>query len=226
MQITNKTKKYPCTGYFPTAKDVRFAGAEGLTLPILGEIKLISEDNNLILAIQDCADYARQTYIDGVLTLTNEPEPAAPTSEELLDAARAAALARIEGKCSAAIESGITLDGKHYRLNDNDQKGINAAVALANAGVTEIPFAADGEALTMYSVAQILAVGVAAYKWVLAHKQYRALLEVWRQRETDLTVLGTIDYGKTLPDDLMQTLTADLTAAGIDAAALAAMLTA
>jgi len=72
MYITNKTKKYPCTGYWPRPDVVMFSGVEGVTLPISGEIRLISEDNDLILAIQDCRDYARQIYEGGVLTLTND----------------------------------------------------------------------------------------------------------------------------------------------------------
>lgn len=75
MYITNKAKKYPCTGYHPASNVVRFSGVEGVTLPLTGSIQLISEDNDLILAIQDCGDYARQVYEGNVLTLTNEPEP-------------------------------------------------------------------------------------------------------------------------------------------------------
>ncbi len=72
MYIINKTKKYPCTGYHPGAQDVRF-DVEGVTLPISGMVTLSDEDAFELAAI-DCGDYARQTYVDGVLTLTNEPE--------------------------------------------------------------------------------------------------------------------------------------------------------
>lgn len=85
MYIANKTNKYPCSGFFSGASTVRFAGIEGLTLPISGEIKLISEDDDFELATVYCGDYARQTYENGVLTLTNEPIPVIipPTEEEL-----------------------------------------------------------------------------------------------------------------------------------------------
>lgn len=82
MYIQNKTKKYLCAGYFSTPQTVSFTGVERLTLPISGEIKLVSEDNDLVLATQDCGDYARQVYENGVLTLTNEAEPVPePTPE-------------------------------------------------------------------------------------------------------------------------------------------------
>ena len=76
MYITNKTKKYPCSGYLPTADAVSFFGVEGVTLPLAGDIELVSDCDNLLLAVQNCGEYARQTFTDGVLLLTNEPETA------------------------------------------------------------------------------------------------------------------------------------------------------
>ena len=103
MFIQIDDKKYPCTWYAPTSETAVFTGIEGLTLPVTGTVWLYQdadEDGNaVLLAEQDCGGYSRQTYEDNILTLTNEPEAAAPTIDEL----RAAALGRIEGKCSAAI---------------------------------------------------------------------------------------------------------------------------
>lgn len=220
MHIKIGNDLYPCTGYYPTAQDVRFEGVEGLTPPLTGSITLVSEDNGLILAVQDCGDYARQVYAHNVLTLTNEPEPPAPTAEELLAAARAEALARIKGKCSAAIMSGVTVGGKHYRLNEDDQTAINAAVALVAAGETQIPFAADDGATSMYTAEAVKEVAQTAYKWVLANRKYNAALYAWITRETDTAVLGGIHYGAALPEDL----TAALTAAGIDVGALSGLI--
>ena len=222
MYIANEANTYPCTGYYPTANDVRFAGVEGITLPVSGEIRLVSEDNNLILAIQDCGDYARQTFVDGVLTLTNEPEPAVPTGEEL----RAAAKERISGKCSEAIMSGVTVGEKHYSLSALDQISLNAAVALATAEGATIPYAADDEALTLYTAAQIKAISKAAYDWGVANRTYNGLLDFWRQCEGNAAKLQGMHYGSKLPAALMASLTADLTSAGIDAAAFVAALTA
>ncbi|NLH00423.1 MAG: hypothetical protein GX488_00735 [Clostridiales bacterium] len=224
MHIKIGNDLYPCTGYYPTAQDVRFEGVEGLTPPLTGSITLVSEDNGLILAVQDCGDYARQTYAEGMLTLTNEPEPPAPTAEELLATARAEAYGRIKGKCSAAIMSGVTVGDKHYRLNEDDQTAINAAVALVAAGETQIPFAADDGVTSMYTAEAVKEVAQTAYKWVLANRKYNAALYAWITRETDTAVLAAINYGSALPDDLAAALTAQLTAAGIDSGALAGLL--
>ena len=95
MYITNKTIKYPCTGYFPTANDARFKGVEGLTL-------------------------------------TNVPEPAEPTVEQLLAAARAAALDRIDGKCEVAIVADLTVEGVAYPMTRGTaQDDLARAVARA-----------------------------------------------------------------------------------------------
>lgn len=228
MYITNKTNKYPCAGYHPspTGIDVRFSGVEGVTLPLTGSIMLVSEDSDLILAIQDCGDYTRQTYENGVLTLTNEPEPIAPTVEELLTAAKASALSRINGKCSAAIESGVSVDGVQYPLKKGTaQEALDAAVKQANSGETSIPYGPYGQPYTLYTAAQIYKINKAAYQKAIACMNYYALLPVWIQRETDMTVLNTIDFGSTLPSDLTKVLNKQLTAAGIDASVLAGMLT-
>ena len=84
MYITNKTKQYPCTGYYPTENTVVFSGIDGITLPIDGEIKLYRDDG-FELATQSCENYALQTYENDTLTITNEPEPVIvePTLEEL-----------------------------------------------------------------------------------------------------------------------------------------------
>ncbi len=226
MYIQINGKEFSCTDYQNGHGLASFSGVEGLTLPVSGEIKLISEDGDggLELTKVDCGNYARQVYEGGVLTLTNEPEPPAPTAEELLEAARAAALARISGKCSAAIESGVTVGGKSYRLNEYDQTAINAALALVAAGETQIPFAAEDGATSLYTPAAVKAVAKAAYGWVLANRKYNAALYAWIEAETDGEVLAVIDYGSALPAVYMQALASELTAAGIDAGTMAAML--
>jgi len=223
MYLQVNDKKYPCAGYTPMKLSAVFTGVEGLTLPISGEISLAWTDddgNNHVLIGLDCGKYAKQFYVENILKLSNEPEPAALTVDEL----RAAALARISGKCKTAIMSGVTVSSKHYTLTELDQVNLNAAVALANAGTSAIPFAADREALTMYTADQIKAIGTAAYQWGVANQIYYALLQAWIARETDSAVLPTIDYGKVLPSDLTAALTAQLTAAGINTAALASLL--
>ena len=211
MYIANKTKTYPCAGYFPQKNSVSFSGVEGLTLPVSGEIRLVSEDNDLILAIQDCGDYARQTYADGGLTLTNEPEAAAPTIEEL----RAAKLRELDGSCSGVIYRGVTIGGKHYSLMPTAQSNLKAAADKARTGATTILYAADGEELTAYSAEDILVIAQAADDWGSVNFGYYGKLKKWIAIETDVSVLEDIHYGSTLPMDLMLELATTLAEVGI-----------
>ena len=224
MHITNNGKDYSCTGSAPCQSGMMFT-VEGLTLPVTGELKLISDDDGFVLAEVDCSEYARQTYEGGVLTLTNEPVPVPPTAEQLLAAARDAAYSRIKGKCSEAIMSGVTVSGKHYTLTELDQLSLSAALGQVNAGMATVMYAADGEALSAYTAAQIRVIHTAAYNWGLCNRVYYALLYAWIERETDTATLAAVSYGSKLPDDMTAALTAQLTAAGIDASALAGMLT-
>ena len=163
---------------------------------------------------------------DKITTLTAGTELGVPTEAELLETARAAALEHISGKCSAAIYSGVTVNGKHYRLQETDQLSLNAAIGLATARGTSISYAADGEAATGMTAAELAAVGKAAYDWGYVCRNYYALLKVWIARETDRTVLAGIDFGKALPDDLMTELGKELSGKGLDITKYTAALTA
>ena len=145
-----------------------------------------------------------------------------PTIEQL----RADKLDELNGCCSAAIYSGVTVGGKHYRLTENDQLSLNAAIGLATASGTSISYAADGETGTLMTAAELAAVGKAGYDWGYVCRSYYGLLYAWVARETDVDKLNTIKYGSKLPDDLMQQLGARCQSVGIDVTKYAALFTA
>lgn len=212
MYITNKTKQYPCTGYFPTADNVRFI-VEGVTLPITGEIKLVSEDNNLVLSVHDCSDYARQVYENGVLILTNEPVPSPPTLTEL----RKAKLNSLEGKCSGAIYYGIDIGALHYNFTEKSQINLSEIAGWVRDGQTSFLYRADNEpSQRLYAVEEIRAVITAKGEWKAVNTLYYELLKVWINRETNETTLASISYGSTLPTDLLTELSTKLASVGID----------
>lgn len=111
-------------------------------------------------------------------------------------------------------------------MTENDQLSLNAAIGLATASGKAISYAADGEAATDMTAAELTAVGRAAYDWGYVCRNYYALLKVWIARETDASKLAGIDFGSKLPDDLMQELSAKLSGAGIDVTKYAALFTA
>lgn len=97
MYITINKIQYPCTGYVPKDGVVTFSGVEGLELPVVGAVTLCA-DSGFELAAQVAEDYARQTLVGRVLTLTNlpEPEPMPDPPEPQLDDITALQLAVTE----------------------------------------------------------------------------------------------------------------------------------
>lgn len=73
MYIIYNSTKYPCK--CRPAKTMRYRELpESFPAPVSGEIALYADDD-FLLRTDNTADYLRQTFEDGVLTLTNEPEP-------------------------------------------------------------------------------------------------------------------------------------------------------
>lgn len=73
MYITYNSTNYPCK--CRPSKTMRYMELpEDFPAPVEGEIALYADDG-FLLRKDNTADYLRQTFENGVLTLTNEPEP-------------------------------------------------------------------------------------------------------------------------------------------------------
>ena len=142
------------------------------------------------------------------------------SAEEFTQAARNAALRRIEGKCSAAIYGGVTVNGKHYTLSKNEQDALAIAQTKVDKGATAVLYG-DG----LKDAATITAISAAAYEWGVVCTTYYAYLKQYIAAETDVDKLASIDFGKALPDSYMQQLAALLSSAGIDITKYTAALT-
>ena len=139
---------------------------------------------------------------------------------EYTQAARNAALRRIEGKCSAAIYAGVTVNGTRYTLSKNEQDALAIAQTKVDKGATAVLYG-DG----LKDAATITAISAAAYEWGVVCTTYYAYLKQYIAAETDVDKLAAIDFGKALPDSYMQQLAALLSSAGIDITKYAAALT-
>ena len=159
------------------------------------------------------------TMKDGAITaITDNNVINVPTLDEL----RADAQTRIDGCCSAAVASGVTVNNLHYPLTTLAQLDLKA---LADAGKNDLYHAA-GEAQRLYTAAEFAAIAAAAKEWTTVNTTYYDLLKAWVARETDPDKLGAIKYGSMLPDDLMQQLTDLCKSVGIDVTKYAALFTA
>jgi hypothetical protein len=94
MYITYKETRYPCKCNVGSSITYRDLPAD-FPHPVSGAIRLYANDG-FHLRTDVAEDYLRQTFNDGTLVLTNdpepvapepvEPEPAEPTANEILDA--------------------------------------------------------------------------------------------------------------------------------------------
>ena len=80
MYITYKENSYPCE--CDVGSTMVYSGLpEDFPAPVDGEITLCANDG-FVLRTDNSADYLRQTFEDGTLTLTNQPEPVEPEEPE------------------------------------------------------------------------------------------------------------------------------------------------
>lgn len=220
MYIQIDGVNYACTQrYFPNG-GICFM-LDTMPQTVSGEI-LLCADSGFLLASYDTAEYARTEIEGNTLTLTNAPEvlPHIPTTEEL----RAAAGKRIEGKCSGAIYGGLNIGAKHYSFTQQAQANIKGLLIEAQQGKVAFLYAADGEPLSTHTAEQIQAIARVMGEWINVNLAYNEQLRAWIARETASAVLGGIDYGVTLPADLMAAMGAKLAAVGVDAGAYAGMM--
>ncbi|MEG1886415.1 MAG: hypothetical protein RR182_09130, partial [Alistipes sp.] len=136
---------------------------------------------------------------------------------------RSNVLKRLTGKCSGAIYAGRDISGKHYNFREQAQSNIKGMLIEIQNGKTTFLYGADVEALSTHTAAQISEIGQVMGEWINVNTAYYEQLKIWVGRETDVAVLGGIDYGKRLPSDLMKALAAKLAAVGIDAGKYAGM---
>lgn len=109
-------------------------------------------------------------------------------------------------KCQETIYNGIDVElsgGKqHFSLEAHDQTNIDSMFSAITMGATEYPYHADGKSCIMYSAEDIITLYMEYKKFVTTQTTYCNFLRQWAKRETDQTVLGAIEYGSDLPEDL------------------------
>ena len=173
----------------------------------------------LELPASDTLEADVETHYDEYLRRAMESESA--STEEFTQAARNAALRRIEGKCSAAIYAGVTVNGKHYTLSEHEQAALSIAQSKVDKGATAVLYG-DG----LKDAATITAISAAAYEWGVVCTTYYAYLKSYIAAETATDKLAAIHFGSSLPTAYMTPLTKLLASAGIDISKYASTLSA
>lgn len=81
MYIAYKDKKYPCKASVSETTMRYWELPEDFPAPVDGEI-ILCDNDDFEMRRDNSADYLRQTFVNGMLTLTNEPEPVPVEPEE------------------------------------------------------------------------------------------------------------------------------------------------
>jgi hypothetical protein len=79
MYIIIDGTNYPCGKYRKGPDSISWP-VEGIALPVSAIATYA--DNGMLMRVDNASDYARQTYENGILTLTNAPEPEPVTEPE------------------------------------------------------------------------------------------------------------------------------------------------
>ena len=146
-----------------------------------------------------------------VIAMTQENASA----EEILQAKKKFALNRIDGKCTAAICNGYTVNKVHYYFTERAQSDWNGAMLQILNGATSVSVKVDG-AWVVYTADQVKTICSVMKNIIYIMRMYNQQLETWIARETDETVLSSLHFGSKLPDDLMATFKKEATDAGVD----------
>lgn len=115
--------------------------------------------------------------------------------------------------CQQKIYAGIDVElsggTEHFSLEMHDQANIESMFTAVTLGAKEQQYHCDGGKVKTYSAADIVVLYAAYKNYVTKHTTYCNLLKTWIKRETDNAVIGAIQYGDDLPEDLtaqMQTI--------------------
>lgn len=106
MYIKYQETNYPCTCYPSNERMVYSDLPEDFPAPVEGEIVLCADDG-FEMRVDNSADYLRQTFEGGVLTLTNEPDPVEPDPIPDPPPTPADPAAAVWDEMAAAIAEGV-----------------------------------------------------------------------------------------------------------------------
>jgi hypothetical protein len=212
MYITIAGEHYPCTNASPGADGIVYSGVEGLSAAPTSGVISVCTDDGFELRADDVGAYKRQVLDGSTLTLTDTPAPTPPTADELLAAARTAALGRVEGKCSAAIYAGVDVGGVRYTLSEHEQAALSIAQSKVDKGATSVIYG-DG----LKDAATITAISAAAYEWGVICTTYYAFLKKYIGNEKDVKNLSAVRFGMELPSAYDAAFLKMMSGAGIDA---------
>lgn len=118
---------------------------------------------------------------------------------------KAAKIAEMSVACNEVITQGfdITLSDKkshHFSLEVADQLKISKLNDRANAGITVLPYHADGESCKFYTKDEVVALNTAMENCIEFQTTYFNSLRDYIESMTDINDVCAVEYGVDIPD--------------------------
>lgn len=126
------------------------------------------------------------------------------TNDEIEDV-KAAKITEMSVACNEVITQGfdITLSDKkshHFSLEVADQLKISKLNDRANAGITVLPYHAEGESCKFYSKEDIVALNTAMENCIEFQTTYFNSLRDYIESMTDINDICAVEYGIDIPE--------------------------
>ena len=121
-----------------------------------------------------------------------------------VEVVREAKIAEMSAACNKRIEEGIDVtlsDGeiRHFSLEVSDQLKISKLNDRAKAGVTELPYHADGESCKFYTAEDVGAINTAMENCVEFNVTYFNSLRDYIRSMTEIADVNAVKYGIDIP---------------------------
>ena len=140
------------------------------------------------------------------------PKPYVPTEEELqlqFETAKQSKINELSSVCQSIIYKGVDVCGKHYAYTLQDQKNLENAINIASHTLLEVPYHADGESCSLYSLEKLQEIYVSEQINLTKHITYfnqmrQYIVDTFVDR-TMIDDLQSIVYGTELTGSYLDT---------------------
>lgn len=171
------------------------------------------DDDTLIIQISDEEADEIKRIIDLGGTVNNDNEIVAekpaennPKKDATVEDVRAFVIDAMSRICNSVIEYGVDVElssgqTKHFSLTIEDQLNLVSFQNLAASGIESVPYHADGELCTYYSINDINAIINAATKFKTYHTTYFNSLKNWISSMKTKEEILAVNYGDPIPEE-------------------------
>lgn len=197
---------------------------------LLSGFNLINEYNGFVQTRREEYKYIYRTYENNplIVELCNngieyvepkpivvpepEPEPYVPTEEELqaqFESEKLNKISELSSACQSAIYTGVDVRDKHYAYTLQDQTNLENMISTASKTSLEVPYHADGESCSLYTISQLQEIYVAEQINLIKHQTYfnqikKYIMDTFTDRNM-IDELQNIVYGTKLTGTYLDT---------------------